>query len=83
MSGAPANHQTTETSAPLLIVCVRGGVIQDVFSSSAGSTVLVADWDEVPTAIGAYEPRPLERLPGELVGLLRRAGVPYAQAPDV
>ena len=82
MSGAPANHQTAETSAPLLIVCVRGGVIQDVFSSSAGSTVLVADWDEVPTAIGAYEPRPLERLPGELASLLRRAGVPYAQAPD-
>ena len=82
MNGAPANHQTAEASAPLLIVCVRGGVIQDVFSSSAGSTVLVADWDEVPTAIGAYEPRPLERLPGELASLLRRAGVPYAQAPD-
>ena len=82
MNGAPANHQTAEASAPLLIVCVRGGVIQDVFSSSAGSTVLVADWDEVPTAIDAYEPRPLERLPGELASLLRRAGVPYAQAPD-
>ena len=83
MSGAPANHQTAETSAPLLIVCVRGGVIQDVFSSSAGSTVLVADWDEVPTAIGSCEPRPLEKLPAELASLLRRAGVPYAQAPDV
>ena len=82
MNGAPANHQTAETSAPLLIVCVRGGVIQDVFSSSAGSTVLVVDWDEVPTAIGSCEPRPLEKLPAELASLLRRAGVPYAQAPD-
>ena len=83
MSGAPANHQTTETSAPLLIVCVRGGVIQDVFSSIAGSTVLVADWDEVPTAIGSCEPRPLEKLPAELASLLRRAGVPYAETQNV
>jgi hypothetical protein len=82
MSGAPANHQTAETSAPLLIVCVRGGVVQDVFSSSAGSTVLVVDWDEVPAAIGSCEPRPLERLPRELASLLC-VGVPNAQAPDI
>ncbi len=83
MNGAPANHQTAAASAPLLIVCVCGGVVQDVFSSSAGSTVLVVDWDESPVAIGSCEPRPLERLPAELANPLRRAGVPYAQASDI
>lgn len=83
MNGAPANRLTAKAPAPLLIVCVRGGVVQDVFSSSAGSTVLVVDWDEVPIAIGSCEPRPLEKLPAELASLLRRAGVPYAQAPNV
>jgi len=71
MNGAPANHQTVEAPAPLLIVCLRGG------------DVLVVDWDETPVAIGSCEPRPLEQLPAELTSLLRRAGVPYAQTPDV
>ena len=82
MNGAPTNHQTAVAFAPLLIVCVRGGVVQDGFSSSGGSTVLVVDWDESPAAVGSCEPRPLEQLPAELASLLRRAGVPYAQSPD-
>lgn len=52
--------------------------MQDVFSSSAGATVLVVDWDELPVGIGSCAPRPREPLSAELASLLRRAGVPYA-----
>ncbi len=67
---------------PLLIVCVRGGVVQDVFGP-ADSSVVVIDWDEIPVAVGPHEPQPLEQLPEEIACLLDRAGVRYAQAQDV